>query len=255
VREATNLSWSEQPFGAGQRPFATPARMTAALHVEQVPTAGAAVPVAAAVVYLRTPRTGMLDLDGLELGFGFRVLATQADGEAGALAEAVDRDLVRCRRHAVVLAGHALCATWPGLRAATDKALPGVTTVADAWSARGVRERGTAAMLDTFHDAGANGEPIHTVAAIHGLETRSPRLTGLNAAGVASLHEAHLRGDAAAGESLMLACLVRALLVALVTARVLGSYRWTEPVPADRLALDAAWDCLPHLDPATLPPR
>jgi hypothetical protein len=37
-----------------------------------------------------------------------------------------------------------------------------------------------------------------------------------------------------------------------VTARVLGSYRWTRPLLADRLALGAAWDCLPHLDPATL---
>jgi hypothetical protein len=242
VREATNLSWPDQPFGAGQRPFAAESLMLAAVSVDLANIAGRRLPVCGSTTYLRVERTRNLQIVPRTLRFGFRSLVISHDAETIDLAHALDGDLIRCRRHAAILAGHDLADTLTVLPEAAGRELPGVTTVLDAWIDRDRRQRGTATMLDTRHDAGTDDASVEKLGEICQLAASKPSGTD-----TVALHRACLAGDTCAAESLLFACTTQSLTIALAAARLLGKYHWRHPIDLDDLVADVAWDCFPHL--------
>jgi hypothetical protein len=147
-----------------------------------------------------------------------------------------------------VLASHGLAEALPLLPAAAGRDLPGVSTVLDAWADRAHRQRGLAAMLDTSHDIRPD---LASLAEVRGLS----RLTAVQpGAGSTELGQM-LSGDLVAAEEVMFAAAVRTLTVALAAARLLGTYHWEQPVNADDLVTDAAWDCFPHRASPAAPAR
>lgn len=111
MRDYTNLQWPEAPFGAEQRPFGRPWDMLAAFAIDWADGASGLreVPVVAATVYLRVRRHGSAyDISGDTLQIGFRATVLDHVAETPDLLAVTDRALTRARRHAVILAGHAL---------------------------------------------------------------------------------------------------------------------------------------------------
>jgi hypothetical protein len=153
MRDLTNLSWPEAPFGGAQRPFGQSARLVVSMAFVWTDSPdGGQMPVGTAVTYLHARRTGTLTISDNGYAFGFR--ATLADGlsDVPELVALADRTLVRARRHAVVLAGHGLDGDIAGLPNWSPHRLAGVTGVREAWKDRAVQGRGLARMFDTMYD-------------------------------------------------------------------------------------------------------
>ena len=98
MRDCTNLSWPEGPFGADQRPFGRPQRILMSLVLELDDR----TPVAVTTAYFGTHRTRVLDVTADTLSIGFRTTVTDGWHDETALLDLIDRALVRGRRHALI---------------------------------------------------------------------------------------------------------------------------------------------------------
>jgi hypothetical protein len=152
MRDLSNLSWPEAPFGGAQRPFGQAARLVTAVTFAWAMTNGGPVPIGTAVSYLHVRRTGMLTISDVGYSFGFRVTLADDQVEVPELVALADRALVRARRQAVVLAGHDLDRDLERLAIWSPQRLAGVTGVHDAWRDRAAKGRGLAQMFDTRYD-------------------------------------------------------------------------------------------------------
>jgi hypothetical protein len=221
----TNLARPEAPFGADQRPFGKPARILAAVTVEWAHDGDRSeqLPVCAASVYLRIRRAGMLQVDPDTLNVGFRVSALDEPGDAPGLVDLFDRALVRCRRHAVALAGHGLGDDLKAVTGLMNQRLPGVVGVDLAWTDRASRDRGMARMVDIRHDLGP---------------TPSRRVNVPLEAGAAAMLPSSTRdADLVAKMGL-----TRCLAIALTAAWYLDAYRWDGTFHVRSAVEAAAWD-------------
>lgn len=229
MRRFTNLLWPEGPFGADQRPFGKPAPMIAALDLNRTEIGGNDYPQAcASVVYLRVHRTRTLDVTAATLNAGYDVLITENADDRGLLVDAVDRAIVRARRHATVLAAHNLGTLLDVLDAsAGGKRLPGVAGVRRAWEMwqhHATLERGVARLVDAAEQCISQHNPL-------------------------------LSSDEPLRAHIVVACLARALASALTAARVTGAYRWDGTFDAASIVERLAWDQLPAFDQVDCPPR
>ncbi|MGH8903709.1 MAG: hypothetical protein ACRDYA_19060 [Egibacteraceae bacterium] len=224
MRDHTNLCWPEAPFGADQRPFGKPARILVAVTVEWAcDDRGERLPVCAAAVYLRTRHAGTLQVDPDTLNVGFRVAVLDGPGEAPALVDLFDRALVRCRRHAVALAGHGLADDLKAVAGLIDRRLPGVVGVGLAWADRASKGRGMARMVDTRHDLALENTGSIDVPLGAGTEGTLPT----------SARGAELVAEVG---------LTRCLAIALTAAWHLDAYRWDGAFGVRSAVATAAWD-------------
>lgn len=224
MRDYTNLSWPEAPFGADQRPFGKPARILAAVTVEWAHDGDRGeLLVCVAIVYLRTRRAGTLQVDPDTLSVGFRVAVLDELGEAPELVDLFDRALVRCRRHAVALVGHGLGDDLKAVADLIDRRLPGVVGVGAAWPDRASKGRGVARMVDTRYD----------FASVATGRLDVPLEVGATATLPTSTRDAHL--VAAAG-------LTGCLAIALTAAWHLDAYRWDGAFDVRSAVEVTAWD-------------
>lgn len=148
MREATNLSWTDTPFGAARRPFAERTSLLAAFSVM------ATIPPAAAAVYLRLPRAHTLPVTDTTLRFGFHAVAAEHSAEALVVVTTLDALLVQARRQAAILAGDRLADELALLVAGHGQPTRGITAVTAAW-------RGTTAETRS-RTSPRHGERTHT---------------------------------------------------------------------------------------------
>jgi hypothetical protein len=233
MHEATNLSWTDTPFGGARRPFADRTPLLAAFSINATDHS----PTGAAAVYLPLPHTRALTVTDSTVRFGFHALAAEEPSEAAAVAAAVDALLVQARRQAAILAGHRLGDQLAALTAASaDAGQPtrGITAVRAAWHSQ-PWERG----LARLHDIGPQPGPaaladICVGQDLHDLPVDAP--------------PAGADGTCAATQILR-QLVAHALAIALIAARNAERYRWGT-LHLDTVVEAAAWDQL--ADP---PPR
>lgn len=254
MRSITNLAWPSEPFGAGQRPFGHDRPILAAIgtgwngtdDVRTVPR-----PRWGCAVYLTIPSTSTLSLDGHQLSFGFEILSADPDDDPAAFATRMDERLIACRRRARILAGHALRRDLDSLdRTAAAHRLRGVQGVRQQWIDRAAKGRGMARMIDTAHDLAAPGganasAPVPTsIAAV----AADADLTGLDIDVSDTARNSKTDSDIEPGlAATVRQALTRTLAVALVAARHVDRYAWTQPIALDELVTGAAWDLLAEL--------
>ncbi|MCT2280772.1 hypothetical protein M3G91_24445 [Micromonospora chalcea] len=235
MRDFTNLQWPEAPFGAEQRPFGRPWDMLAAFAIdwaEQAPGRREA-PVAAATVYLRVRRHGSTyDISGDTLQIGFRATVLDHPDEAPDLLTLTDRALTRARRHAVILAGHALDQDLARMMLLSTAPLRGAAGVAEAWAHRSTKGPGLALMIDTAAEANE---------AATGLDMATTPLP------------APMPDSPAGCATAARAVLARALAIGLTAAVHAGRYRWEGIFPVADTIDQAAWDVLHPIKTATAP--
>jgi hypothetical protein len=153
MRDLTNLSWPEAPFGGAQRPFGRPARLICAVAFAWADTGDARQALTGtAVSYLHVRRTGALTITLSGYAFGFRATVVEHEDEVEELVALADRALVRARRHAAVLAANDLERDLDGLASWSSQRLAGVLGTRNAWHDRTAKGRGMAQMFDTKHD-------------------------------------------------------------------------------------------------------
>jgi hypothetical protein len=225
VRDFTNLQWPEAPFGAEQRPFGRHWDMLTAFATDWADRPDATVlPVAAATVYLRVRRHGSrYDIGTETLSIGFRAAVLDDPAEAPNLVAVVDRALTRARRHAVILAGHALGDDLAQMMALSATPLRGAVGMAEAWADRASPGRGLAVMIDTAAEAGTTGAALDRATAPLLVPTPdSPACCATTARAV----------------------LARALAIGLTAAVHAGRYRWEGTFRVADAIDSAAWDVL-----------
>jgi hypothetical protein len=228
MREATNLSWTDTPFGGARRPFADRTVLLAAFSVQ----APAHAPAAMAAVYLPLPRAGSLTVTDTALRFGFHALAAEDPGETRAVAASIDALLVQARCQAAILAGHRLGDQLAALTAAgAGQPMRGITAVRAAWHGQ-LSERG----LARLHETGSQPGPV-TLADIcagyglHAVPAGFPP-AGAGAYGVSS--------------QILRQLVLYALAIALIAARDEGRYQW-DAIHLDAVVEAATWDQLTAL--------
>jgi len=222
MRDLTNLSWPEAPFGGVQRPFGQSARLVVAVAFDWADSAdGGQMPVGTAVSYLHVRRTGTLAIRDIGYNFGFRANVLDDRAEVPELVALADRALVRARRHAVVLTGHDLDHDLNRLPTWSQQRLAGVMGVREAWRNRAVRGRGLAQMFDTRYD--------HT----HLSADLDPPFEAYEAAG---------SGD--------LGLVGRSLSIGLITACRLGLLGWDGTFRVLEVVAEAAWDLVDQAGPS-----
>jgi hypothetical protein len=230
MREVTNLSWTDTPFGGVRRPFADRTPLLAAFSISATDHA----PAAAAAVYLPLPRGRSLIVTDAMVRFGFHAVAAETPADSAAVAASVDAWLVQARRQAAILTGHRLAGELAALVAASAwQPARGITAVRAAWSSQPM-ERGLARLQDTHREPGALAD-ICAGRHLHGLPTALP--------------QAGPDGNRAALQTLR-QLVVRALAIALIAARTAGHYQW-DLLRLDAVVEAAAWDQLPS--PAAIP--
>ncbi|WP_055749884.1 hypothetical protein [Frankia sp. AvcI1] len=225
MREATNLSWTDTPFGGARRPFADRTSLLAAFSVNAT---------AAAAVYLPLPRTRSLTVTDATVRFGFHAIAAEVPAETAAVVTSVDAQLVQARRRAAILAGHRLGDQLTALTAASaGQPIRGITAVRAAWHSQ-PSECG----LARLHDTGRQPGPV-TLAdicagyALHALPADFP-LAGADGFWAAS--------------QILRQLVAYALAIALIAARNADRYQW-EALHLDAVVEAAAWDQLTDLPP------
>ncbi|WP_322747929.1 MULTISPECIES: hypothetical protein [unclassified Frankia] len=230
MREATNLGWTDTPFGAARRPFAERMSLLAAFTV--VGDEGAP-PAAAAAVYLRLPRP--MTVTDTTLRFGFHAVAVDDPSEIPMVVALVDGLLVQARRRAAILAGHRLADELASLAAAAGgRPLRGITAVAACWRAADT-ERGVARLLDTAH--GPRPAALPAVCAGHQLTGMppDPDRPGPHPGRTGPVGPAPV-------PDLLRHTMIRALAIALIAARASGHYQWHDDLHLGDIVEAAAWD-------------
>ena len=217
MRDMTNLSWPEAPFGAGHRPFGKRSAMLMALGFSWK-TGHSAEPilVAAATVYLRVRRDGKpLAVTDTTLAIGFRITAVETSADLQPLLGLVDRAISRGRRHAAIVAGHDLEQELARLGDLSSEALRGVDGLRTAWTARSDKQAGIARMVDTAVDV-------------------SPSTVSVQ-----------LSDDVAKRPSVPFRdLLAQSLATGLASAAYLDRYRWDGTFRAPQALDRAGWDLL-----------
>lgn len=249
VLELTNLSWPEQPYGAGQRPFGQHPHLLAAVGLDwaHVPDLRHPEPVAACVVYLRVPTRGepVPVVEG-SFEFGFHT-AVNAGPERSEMTAFVDRALERSNRHGVILAAHEFLDSLAPLRALAADSAPGITSVDRDWPYRGQRKRrGMASLYDTGIDVPlADRGDLAEVCAHHRIRTSLPAQSEIDAWTAGHVQD----NDLICAEMLAAAAIRRALSIAMLAADALGLRAWDGVADVDRLVTLAAWDRFDRIDP------
>ncbi|NJP34798.1 hypothetical protein [Micromonospora thermarum] len=236
MRDFSNLQWPEAPFGAEQRPFGRRWDMLAAFAIDWAEQASGLreVPVAAATVYLRVRRHGSAyDISGDTLQIGFRATVLDHLAEAPNLLALTDRALTRARRHAVILAGHALGQDLTRMMLLSTTPLRGAAGVAEAWANRSAKGRGLALMIDTSVEASQTGAALDMPTA--------PL-------------PAPMPDEPASAATAARTVLARALAIGLTAAVQAGRYRWEGTFPVADAIDRAAWDVLDPANTVTTPP-
>jgi hypothetical protein len=233
MHEATNLSWTDTPFGGARRPFADRTPLLAAFSINATDHS----PACAAAVYLPLPQTRALTVTDSTVRFGFHAIAAEEPAEAAAVTATVDALLVQARRQAAILAGHGLAEQLEALTAAGVSAgqpTRGITAVRAAWHSQ-PWERG----LARLHDIGPQPGPATLADICAGQDLHDPPAdappAGADGTWAASQILRHLVGHA--------------LAIALIAASNADRYRWGT-LHLDAVVEAAAWDQL--ADP---PPR
>jgi hypothetical protein len=230
----TNLAWPDDPYRTGQQLYRRPCAMLAAFAVVPPGWPGVSVPTAVAVAYLLLHRTRAITVTEDTVSFGFRAASTADDGGIHEIAQVADLDLMQARRHARILAGHALAGS---LHALTDAApaltARGLAAVEAAWADRQTRARGTATMIDI-----SDGQGLHAICRGAGIAL-SPAKT---ARGSISADPA----EPAAAEMQAATAAEHALAIALACARRLNRYQWETTLRTASIMAATAWDLFPH---------
>ncbi len=230
MREATNLSWTDTPFGGARRPFADRTPLLAAFSINATDRS----PVAAAAVYLPLPRARSLTVTDTTVRFGFHAVAAEEPAETSAVAASVDAQLVQARRQAAILAGHRLGDELAALTAASaGPPTRGITVVRAAWHSQ-LSERG----LARLHDTGSQPGPVTLgdICAGYDLHALPADLPLSEADGVW------------AASQILRQLVAYALAIALIAARNADHYRW-DALHLDAVVEAAAWDQLTDLPP------
>lgn len=232
MHDWTNLQWPEAPFGAEQRPFGHHADMVTAVALDWTdrPDTGP-LPVAAATVYLRVRRRGSAEeVRADTLPIGFRVTVIDDPAEVPGLSAVLDRALTRARRHAAILAGHALGDDLARILALSSAALRGAAGARAGWADRAVSQRGMAVMVDTAAEASTTGAALDVAVTPSRLSTSGG--PGWSAAAARAV-------------------LARCAAIGLTAALHAGRYRWEGTFGLSEAIDRAAWDMLaPHTDSA-----
>ncbi|MBL7499293.1 hypothetical protein I6A84_31955 [Frankia sp. CNm7] len=224
MREATNLSWTDTPFGGARRPFANRTPLLAAFSVNATGHSPAA-----AAVYLPLPRARSLTVTDGTVRFGFHAIAAEEPAETSAVTASIDALLVQARRQAAILAGHRLGDQLAALPAAgAGQPARGITAMRAAWHSQPA-ERG----LARLHDTGSGPGPI----------TLADICAGYNLALPADIP---LAGPDQATSQILRQLLIYALAIALIAARNVDRYQWQALHPG-AVVEAAAWDQLTDL--------
>ncbi|GAA2136777.1 hypothetical protein GCM10009760_16530 [Kitasatospora kazusensis] len=251
MREFTNLSWPQTPYGVDKRPFGRPVRLLTGLSVQWADNGSQAVPVAAAAVFLPVHRTATVLVDLPTLHFGYRVLATEGDREAPELVAFLDGVLVQGRRDSAGLAWHSFADDVGALLTYAPGRMPGITAVADGWADRSARERGTAQLTDTADDSGLSGWSVNAVCRESDLDCPTGDNGILAPAEIQRLYDSPTAATAQTAEALGCSALHQALAVALLAGHTRCHIRWDGTLPLGRLARAVAWDSFPKALTAT----
>jgi len=234
----TNMARADDPYRTGQQLYRRPSRMLAAFATLPRPNGSAAAPAASATAYLVLHRTRAIEITEATLAFGFRAASAASSASLPVLIQAADLDLMQARRHAALLAGHALPAELRGLRnAAPGLVIRGLAAVESCWSDRRARPLGMATMIDTSADLGSTQDDLADVCRRAGVAP-SPASMGLD-------QTSYGPADPGAAERLAAAAAERALAVALACARGLDRYRWEGIIRTDRIMAATTWDLFP----------
>jgi len=231
MREATNLSWTDTPFGGARRPFTDRTPLLAAFSLQ----ATGHSPASAAAVYLPLPRTRSLRVTDTTVRFGFHALAAEQPTEIAAVTASLDALLVQARRQAAILAGHRLGDQLAALTAASaGQPTRGITAVRAAWQNQ-PSERGLARLHDTDTDTGPGPAVLADLCTSHDLVLP------------ADVPPAGADGCWTATQILR-QLVVYALAIALIAARNADRYQWNA-LHLDAVVEAAAWDQLTDLPP------
>jgi hypothetical protein len=189
-------------------------------------------PAAAATVYLRVRRHGRpVPVTAETLSIGFRATVIEHPGDIPGLLAVVDRALTRARRHALIVAGHALGADLARALDLSQITLRGTTGVEAAWNSRTTRQRGVALMIDTSEEA------HHTSIDLELPVDAEP--VPLNSTGPGGLART---------------VLARCLAIGLTAAVHAGRYQLVGDFPVAEAIDRAGWDILNYPRHAAYPP-
>lgn len=223
MRSFTNLSWPHGPYGSEFRPFGKREHLLTAVAVDWTYTPET-VPVSVSVVHLRVRPATTLDIDGRSLSIGFHTTAIEASHETETQLAHLDKVLVGARRHATILAGHRFQHDLTQVLKLTDRRLPGVQGVSEAWTDRQTKGRGIAHMLDTCLDVPESERPE--------LDVSLDPLTIAN--------DGRMDYDIAA--VITVRSLARCLAIGLTAAVHTGRFRWDGTFPVQAAVAENAWD-------------
>jgi hypothetical protein len=154
VRDLTNLSWADEPFGASRRPSIRRGEIGVGIHIEWSISASY---LGFDAAYLRFPRRQSLHATGATLPFGFRSLRIESPLDEAAALRALSDLLVAARRGACLIAGAALTADLLALRDRTPIAYRGIAALASDWPGPATPSPGLALLVDTDRDLGRAG--------------------------------------------------------------------------------------------------
>jgi hypothetical protein len=226
MRQYTNMSWPDDPYGTGQL-YRRTVPLLAAFAPVWVDDGSRALPVAYAVVYMRLHRTRALLLeDGF--AFGFRAVVLDDEDDVEPLVQTFDLDLLQARRHAVILAGYSFLDDLYCMGGAATAVPRGIHAVQEAWPRRDQDERGTARMVDV-----SGSEPA-TIDALRQLCIRSKIGPGTAGHGLARPSAIGKRwaslDEPASPRWLAAAATEKALMIGLIAGRSEERYSWEATV-------------------------
>jgi hypothetical protein len=236
----TNMTRPGDPYRTGQQLYRRPSPQLAAFTVTTPTEPGSSMPVTYAVVYLPLHRTRAVTVTEETVAFGFWATSIEDGNEMHDLAAAADLDLMQARRHAAILAGHALLTEISALGTAGTAALRGLAAVGSAWADRAGSVRGMAVMIDIAED----------LPGVRGLAGACEQARILSCTGGPC---SCWQGEQAGLEPEAGPAVGRTLAIALVCARYLDRYDWDGTLDIRRIMAAHAWDCVPQPGPCALP--
>jgi hypothetical protein len=232
MKTYTNITWPDDAYRTGQQLYRKPLpRLAAFTTLPPVSTGGA---VTAAIVYLPLHRTRALAVTEQTVAFGFRTAAAADNADMLPMAAVTDLDLMQARRHAAILAGHALARDLAVLQESGNADMArGLAALQREWPDRRKPAPGRAQMFDCHLDL--PGRPSLETACQH----------AHIAARLACDDTEPGKPEAEAAAAAL--AVERALAIALLCARHLDRYTWEETLDAAQIITASAWDCLPLL--------
>jgi len=229
----TNLAWPNDPYRTGQQLYKRPCAMLAAFAIVPPRQPTETAPTAASIAYLPLHRTRAITVTEDTISFGFRAASTADNGNIHEIARVADLDLMQARRHATVLAGHALAGSLRALRdAAPALTARGLAAVEAAWADCQTHARGTATTIDI-----SDGQGLHAICRSAGIAL-SPARTACGSTSADPAEPAAEEQAETAAE--------HALAIVLACARRLNRYQWEGTLRTAYIMAAAAWDLFPR---------